>query len=66
MVALPARPSPSPLDDEDDEDNQKCESCGCGDDADRSLLCDGCDKCYHIYCLPRPLLEVPSPSPNPS
>ena len=31
---------------------------GGGDDS--SLLCDGCDKCYHIYCLPRPLIEIPS------
>ena len=58
-VAPPARPSLGQVEEDEDEDNQKCESCGCGDDEDRSLLCDGCDKCYHIYCLPRPLLEVP-------
>ena len=23
------------------------------------LLCDGCDKGFHIYCLARPMLEVP-------
>ena len=63
-VALPSRPSRSHSpqeeeEEEEEEDNQKCESCGCGDDAGKIMLCDGCDKCYHIYCLPRPLLEVP-------
>ena len=37
-----------------------CQVCGLEEDDDSSLLCDGCDKCYHIYCLPRPLIEIPS------
>ena len=26
-----------------EEGCQKCESCGCGDDAGKIMLCDGCD-----------------------
>lgn len=29
-------------------------------DEDNLLLCDGCDKGYHIYCLDPPLKSIPS------
>jgi hypothetical protein len=54
------------VEEEEEVEDQKCESCGCGDDAGRIMLCDGCDKCYHIYCLPRPLLEVHNTHPHPT
>ena len=36
-----------------------CEICASTEDESNTLLCDGCDKCFHIYCLPRPMIEVP-------
>jgi hypothetical protein len=37
-----------------------CEACTSADDADKMLLCDGCDKGYHIHCLvpPSPCADV--------
>jgi hypothetical protein len=38
----------------------RCEACGSGDGADELLLCDGCDRGFHIFCL-RPILpRVPA------
>lgn len=34
-----------------------CVECGRGDDEDSMLLCDGCDRAYHKYCL-KPKLDV--------
>lgn len=31
--------------------NAFCEICKRSDDDDHLLLCDGCDKGFHIYCL---------------
>ena len=46
--------------DEGEEDaNTICEECGGIEDGINMLLCDGCDKGFHIYCLARPMLEVP-------
>ena len=37
-----------------------CVNCGIDDFDDMSLICDGCDAVYHIWCLDPPLSEVPS------
>ncbi len=36
-----------------------CEVCGSPDDEEVMLICDGCFKGYHIYCLQPPLAAVP-------
>ena len=36
-----------------------CQLCHCGDNEDSLLLCDGCDKGYHMYCFKPPLEDVP-------
>jgi len=36
-----------------------CELCGSTSDDDQLLLCDGCDRAYHTYCLIPPLKAVP-------
>jgi len=41
------------------EENTFCEECGLGDREDRLLLCDGCDRGYHLECLDPPLNRVP-------
>lgn len=37
-----------------------CEICKAEHDADKILLCDGCDRGFHIYCLDPPLASVPT------
>jgi len=37
-----------------------CEVCRGGHAADKILLCDGCDRGFHIYCLDPPLTAVPT------
>jgi len=37
-----------------------CEICKKGNDEEKLVLCDRCDKGYHLYCLPEPLGRVPS------
>ena len=37
-----------------------CVLCGNGDDANVLLLCDGCDKGFHTYCLNLPAIPVGS------
>lgn len=41
------------------DDKYTCEECGDGNEEDDLLLCDGCDKLFHIFCLFPPLEEVP-------
>lgn len=41
------------------EDDTFCEICGGSDREDRILLCDGCDRGYHTYCLNPPLENIP-------
>ncbi|KAH9440097.1 hypothetical protein H4Q26_000008 [Puccinia striiformis f. sp. tritici PST-130] len=36
-----------------------CEICGSDEDDPNILLCDSCDKGYHLQCLTPPLLNVP-------
>jgi hypothetical protein len=36
-----------------------CELCHSGADDDNMLICDGCDKLFHLYCLDPPLEKVP-------
>ncbi|KAL9240557.1 hypothetical protein vseg_014761 [Gypsophila vaccaria] len=45
-----------------DYDNVGCEECGSGDNPSKLLLCDECDKGYHIYCLKPILAKVPKGS----
>lgn len=35
---------------------QNCQFCHSGDNEDKLLLCDGCDRGYHTYCF-RPKME---------
>lgn len=44
---------------EDDELDQICEQCRSGLHGDVMLLCDRCDKGWHIYCLSPPLKQIP-------
>merc|ERR1711962_1615812 len=39
--------------------NTKCRICRRKTDPDRMLLCDGCDRGHHMYCLKPPLKKVP-------
>lgn len=36
-----------------------CQLCHAGDDEDSLLLCDGCDKGYHMYCFRPRMTAVP-------
>jgi len=42
-----------------DEVDQVCEQCSSGLHGDVMLLCDRCDKGWHLYCLSPPLERVP-------
>lgn len=42
----------------------KCRSCGCSicggrNDPDKTIVCDECQWCFHIYCLKPPLKTIP-------
>lgn len=50
---------PDPPSEEESDEGIACEVCRGDEDASNMLLCDSCDKGYHIFCLPRPMLEVP-------
>ena len=39
--------------------NARCRICRRKGDAEKMLLCDGCDKGHHMYCLKPPLTVVP-------
>jgi hypothetical protein len=52
----------APTDEPEEDFSRKyfaCEVCCCGLDDDHMLICDGCDKLYHLYCLNPPLKKVP-------
>jgi hypothetical protein len=46
---------------EEEQSETFCAVCGCNDDREEQqiLLCDGCVKEYHTYCLKPPLKAVP-------
>jgi len=44
---------------ETNDGDEICEICQSGEDADNMLLCDGCDKGYHMKCLTPPLQTLP-------
>ncbi|KAF8411670.1 hypothetical protein HHK36_004228 [Tetracentron sinense] len=44
---------------EPDYGDAMCEECGSGDHADEMLLCDKCDKGFHMYCLRPIVVRVP-------
>lgn len=52
------------LDDDEviDVDLTACEICNNSDREECMLLCDGCNRGYHLYCLSPPLAEVPQGS----
>ncbi|KAI9288918.1 PLU-1-like protein-domain-containing protein [Umbelopsis sp. AD052] len=60
---------PEPNEDDDDDENERdssspgrgeiCEICNIGENEDEILLCDGCDRGYHMYCLDPPLSSIP-------
>ncbi|XP_022737685.1 histone-lysine N-methyltransferase ATXR6-like [Durio zibethinus] len=57
----PKRYSHTLFKDEDgfDCDDVCCERCGSGDFGSKLLLCDKCDKGYHLFCLRPILVSVP-------
>ncbi|KAE8678254.1 putative Histone-lysine N-methyltransferase ATXR5 [Hibiscus syriacus] len=46
-----------------DDDDVRCERCGSGDFGSKLLLCDKCDKGYHLFCLRPILVSVPKVFP---
>nr|CDS20146.1 PHD and RING finger domain containing protein 1 [Echinococcus granulosus] len=52
-------PPPAFVPPPEEEDTTECEICHSPEDEAYLLLCDGCDKGYHTYCLPNPLSEIP-------
>jgi hypothetical protein len=38
---------------------QNCQFCHSGDNEDKLLLCDGCDKGYHTYCFKPKMENIP-------
>lgn len=38
---------------------QNCQFCHSGDNEDKLLLCDGCDKGYHTYCFKPKMDNIP-------
>lgn len=56
--------SKNTLDDDEviDVDLTACEICSNSDREECMLLCDGCNRGYHLYCLNPPLADVPQGS----
>ncbi|KAM0753831.1 JmjC-domain-containing protein [Meredithblackwellia eburnea MCA 4105] len=55
---LPSASNPPPLD-YDDTPGEVCEVCKLEHDPDKIVLCDDCDRGFHLSCLSPPLYEVP-------
>ncbi|GAV82832.1 PHD domain-containing protein [Cephalotus follicularis] len=69
MVVLRRRtqaPKPHPVATDDDSgsdyEDTCCEICGSGDIPSKILLCDYCDKGFHLFCLKPILVSVPKSS----
>lgn len=45
--------------DDDDYDDIFCEKCGSGENPDKLLLCDKCNRGFHLFCLRPILVSVP-------
>lgn len=45
--------------DEEEEEEDWCQICEIDSDDVSTLLCDGCNKGYHLYCLSPPLTKIP-------
>ena len=45
---------------ESEDANVKCELCSLDSDDANMLLCDDCNKGYHLYCLEPPLVKIPA------
>ncbi|KAK1424587.1 hypothetical protein QVD17_19920 [Tagetes erecta] len=45
-----------------DYDEIRCEECGSGDHESELLLCDGCDRGFHLFCLTPVLHSLPTTS----
>ncbi|KAI9310827.1 PLU-1-like protein-domain-containing protein [Dichotomocladium elegans] len=58
IMSLPTTTA-EPSEISNDIGSQACEVCHCGDNENEILLCDGCDRGYHLYCLSPPLTAVP-------
>ncbi len=43
----------------EEEEDIPCEVCGDPEDGDHMLICDGCEKGYHMYCLKPKLKAIP-------
>jgi [histone H3]-lysine27 N-methyltransferase len=41
-------------------DDVRCEACGSGEAGAELMLCDGCDRGYHTFCLRPVLPRVPA------
>ncbi|XP_052198034.1 probable Histone-lysine N-methyltransferase ATXR5 isoform X2 [Diospyros lotus] len=59
MEDVMRRAKPAVLSDEDDYCDLVCEQCGSGERAEELLLCDRCDKGYHMRCLRPIVVRVP-------
>ena len=66
---LPGAKPPPPKDKEEDDEEEDseddpmddvvCAACGSGEDEENVLLCDGCPKGFHLYCLVPRLHSIP-------
>ncbi|KAJ7959376.1 putative Histone-lysine N-methyltransferase ATXR6 [Quillaja saponaria] len=61
QASKPLRQSPT-LDDSFDNDDICCEECGSGESPAKLLLCDKCDRGYHLFCLRPIIVSVPKGS----
>ncbi|XP_047328587.1 histone-lysine N-methyltransferase ATXR6-like [Impatiens glandulifera] len=55
-------PKPRPAKSKPDYSNTCCEKCGSGKFDDELLLCDKCDRGYHLFCLRPVMVSVPKGS----
>ncbi|KAJ2780313.1 hypothetical protein GGI15_003585 [Coemansia interrupta] len=39
---------------------EQCEVCRSGENDEKMLICDGCDRGFHMYCLSPPLSTIPT------